>query len=489
MNTPGMVILLLILLLTLAAAAWLGWHWRRADRRADEQQLLRQNSDNAMQGEREQRQRLEEAMKQLQDTRLELEKQNAALSAQLEAVQSDQNALKAARDRDGQQQARIAELETALKNEQSNSGEKLQLLREAQEDMRLRFQKLAQEILEEKSRKFSADSTAQLTPLLDPLKQNIADFRDKIEKLHSESTKERVELKTHIEQMQANASQISADADNLAKALKGSGKTQGDWGEHVLEQLLEDSGLREGETYETQSSYTTEDGGRQRPDVVIRLPDNKHLIIDAKVSLTAYTDYNAAGSDSERQQALKAHLQSVKNHIEQLHEKNYSRLPALDSPDFVLLFMALEPAYILAMQEDRHLFTTAYNKKVVLTSPTTLMPILRTVANIWRIEKQQQEVAKVAAQGGRLYDKFVGFISDLDKVGKALDNAQHAYDGAKRKLSQGPGNLVRQAEVLRKMEITSSKRLPDNLVAQAEEGDEALPAEAALPSLSEEQAD
>ncbi|MCH9705184.1 MAG: DNA recombination protein RmuC [Proteobacteria bacterium] len=417
-------------------------------------------SETALQSEREQRQQLNE---QLENSR---QQQSAQLENHRQQQQQQQQELQT---KLAHAEAENATLTEALKNEQQNSGEKLKMLQDAQQEMAARFKNLAQDILEEKSKKFSEDSRQQLGPLLDPLKENIDSFRIKIEALHGENTKERSALHAYIEQLQKNTNQISADADNLTQALKGSSKVQGDWGEQLLHKLLENSGLMLEEHYRLQPSYKNEEGGYQRPDAVIDLPEGKHLIIDAKISLSAYAEYNTATDEAQRAVALKNHIKSVRNHVKDLHGKKYNALPATNSPDFVLLFMGLEPAYILAMQNDHDLFTDAYKQNIVLTSPTTLMPILRTVAHIWRLESQQRHAQEISLQGGKLYDKFIGFVEDMNKLGDTLGKAQKTYDSAYNKLSSGRGNLVGHAEKLRHMGVDAQKKLPAEVIAGAVE--------------------
>lgn len=375
------------------------------------------------------------------------------------------------RDERSAGQTRIAALETELKNERDNAAEKLQLMQNAEANMKEQFKNLAQEILEEKGKKFADDSEQRLKPL----QETMASFRSKIEALHSENTKERASLKTHIEQLTKNTGEVSLVAENLVNAFRGDSKTQGIWGEEMLLKLLESSGLQKGENYTVQEGHKSAEGGQHILDVVIHLPEGKHIIIDSKVSTVAYLEYSEAENEEQRAIALQRHLQSVNNHVSTLHKKNYSGSPTLNSPDFVLMFMSPESAYILALQSDSKLFNAAYDKKVVITGATTLMPILRTVANIWRLEKQQQHARDIAAQGGKLYDKLHGFLGDMNKLGRSLDTAQKSYDEARKKFSEGRGNALAQAEKLRDMGVDTKKRLPQ--VAEDAEESEAEAAE------------
>ena len=353
------------------------------------------------------------------------------------------------------QQGTISSLETALAEERKKTEEKTELLQAVQGDMKAQFQNLAQEILEEKGKKFATDSAERLKPL----QESVESFRKKIEDLHGESTRERTALNTHLEKLYKDTDKVSTIADDLVRAFKGSSKTQGTWGEQVLLKLLESAGLQKGENYTVQEAHTTEDGKRQILDATIKLPDGKRLIIDAKVATVAYLEYVNAEGEEARASALQRHLDAVDTHVKQLHEKNYSGLKGVNSPDFVLMFMSPESAYILALQEDDTMFARAYEKKIVITGATTLMPVLLAVANLWRLEKQQKNAEEIARQGGRLYDKVAGFKDDMEKLDRALVTARETYDKAQNKLQHGRGNILSQAEKLRELGVSSKKQL------------------------------
>lgn len=399
----------------------------------------------------------------------EAQVRNAGLVEKLRGAEEARGELRQTRERLAEAQSEVARLAEELDGERRLSGEKLKTFTEARTEMEDRFKTLAQNVLEEKSQKFGEDSRQALAPLLQPLRDNLGQFRVRLEEMQKDNIEERATLRGYIGQLQKDTVRISADATELADALKGSGKVQGDWGELMLETLLENSGLKKDENYQVQVALRNEEGSLRRPDAVIKLPDGKHLVIDAKVSLSAYKEYSAAADAAGRAAAIKAHLQSVRSHVARLYEANYSALPKLESPDFVLMFMPIEPAYILALQEDNKLFSEAYKKNVVLVGPATLLPVLRTVANIWRLEKQQQNAQEIAEYGGRLYDKFVGFKDDMDKIGESLGRVQKVYDEANKKLSAGRGNLVGQAQRLREMGVSSQKQLPREALAMAAE--------------------
>jgi len=303
--------------------------------------------------------------------------------------------------------------------------------------------------------------------LLEPLKVKITEFQGKVQEVYVQEGKDRSALAEQVKQLMALNSQLSKDAHNLTSALKGQAKTQGNWGEFILERVLEASGLRKGHEYDVQESHTREDGSRAQPDVVVRMPEDRHLIVDAKVSLKAYEEYANAETDHQRDSAMKRHLDSVRGHIKELSVKNYQQLYGLKSLDFVLMFIPVEPAFMLAIAHDSDLWQDAWKKNVLLVSPSTLLFVLRTVAHLWRQEQQNRNAQEIANQGAALYDKLVGFVEDLDNLGAKLQQAQKAYDGAYNKFSGGRGNVIRQAEVLKKLGVKPAKQLPQNLIDSA----------------------
>ena len=376
------------------------------------------------------------------------------------------------------QQARIAELSTRLEAERLQADEKLALLHAARSEFGNQFQLLANQILEEKSKKFTEQNQLNLGGILLPLQEKIVQFQAQVADTYDKDSKERLTLKNEIERLAALNGKISEDAINLTQALKGSNKTQGIWGEMVLETVLESSGLRRGEEYQVQNTFDREEGGQHRPDVIIYLPEGRHMVVDAKMSLVAYERYVSATNDIDRADSLKQHLISVRAHIKGLSEKNYQTLTGLKAPDFVMLFIAVEPAFMLAFSHDQSLFNDALAKNVLLVSPSTLLANLRTIAYIWRQEQQNRNAQKIAQQCAKLYDKFVGFVTDLEDIGKKLGQTQKSFDDARSKLVNGPGNLVRQAEQVKKLGVKPTKNLPVQLLDDEDddENDADLPA-------------
>ena len=380
----------------------------------------------------------------------------------------------------------IAELNTRLDNEQKNMAEKLALLETAKKALADQFQTLAGEILEQKSRSFSVTSQDQLGNLLNPLKTQIEDFRKKVEEAQSDSKTGVTKLETLIGALNGLNQQLSEDARNLTTALRGSSKAQGDWGEFILRDLLEKAGLREGEQYSFQQTFSGvagEDGERSRSartDVILFLPGGRNLVIDSKVSLVAYTDSVNAETDEARKAALRQHLNSVRAHISGLSKAGYHRLPGIEAPDFVVMFVPVEPAFLFALQNDTALWADAYKQGILLVGPTTLLYIIRIVNVLWQQEAQARNVREVMDRGTELYDKFVGFVSDLEAVGKNLRGADQSYSSAMKKLSEGRGNLIRQVEMLKQLGIRTGKSIPPNLLDRAgiDEPELALAAEA-----------
>jgi len=360
--------------------------------------------------------------------------------------------------------AQVATLTMQLTQERNQSNEKLALLQSAREELTHQFKNLANDILEEKSKRFSEQNQQSLCQLLDPLKTKLQEFQGKVEQVYVQEGKDRSALAEQVRQLMELNKTVSQEANNLTKALKGSNKTQGNWGELVLERVLEGSGLRKGEEYDVQESHTLPDGRRLQPDVVVHLPDDRHLVIDAKATLVAYEDYANAEDEKHRDAALKRHLDAVRSHIKGLSDKNYQDLYGLKSLDFVLMFIPIEPAFMLAVTHDRDLFMDAWNKNVLLVSPSTLLFVVRTVANLWRQEAQTRNAQDIAKRGAELYDKLAGFVEDMESLGTRLNQAQKDYDGAINKLSTGRGNLIRQAEMLKKLGVKPSKSLPAPMV-------------------------
>lgn len=368
--------------------------------------------------------------------------------------------------------ADVARLTAALEAESRNSEEKLKTLNEAREALAAQFKNLANQIFEEKGAKFVQQNQTNLDVLLKPLSERIKEFQSKVEETYDKESKQRFSLQNEIQKLLDLNNKISQDAINLTNALKGDSKKQGTWGELVLERILESSGLQNGREYEVQLSMETEEGRKLQPDVVVHLPDNKNVIVDSKVSLTAYEAYASAESDEDRDAALKQHVASVRNHIAELARKNYQSLYGIDSLDFVLMFMPIESALAVIERGDKDVFLEAFSRNVMIVSPTTLLISLRTIASIWRYEYQNRNAQELVRQCGALYDKFVGFVGDLEDVGKKLDAARGSYDDAYSKLKSGKGNLVRQAERIRKLGVKPAKALPQQLADSATDDEE-----------------
>ena len=339
-----------------------------------------------------------------------------------------------------------------------------------QEKFRTEFKNLANEILEEKTKKFTDLNKTNLEEILSPLRLKIKEFETKVEETYVKESNQRFSLEKEIKNLAELNQQISLDAKNLTVALKSDTKKQGNWGELVLERVLESSGLVKGAEYIREVFAKTERGDVYRPDVIVNLPDNKHIIIDSKVSLIAYNDYVNAELLEDREKALRLHLTSIKNHVKLLSDKTYQNLEAFDTPDYVLLFLPIESSFSLAIQTDIEIFNYAWERNVIIVSPTTLLATLKTVASIWKHEKQTQNAIEIARQGGFLYDKFVSFLNDLEKIGSQLEMTKRTYDEAHKKLSSGGGNIIGKVEKLRELGAKTSKEIPKNLIDKMDDG-------------------
>jgi DNA recombination protein RmuC len=360
------------------------------------------------------------------------------------------------------QDSEINNLQLKL-DEQKNEVEKLQ------EKFSNDFEVLANKILEEKSSKFTQQNQENLKIILNPLQEKIKVFEDKVDKTHKESIDYHAALRQQILGLKELNQQMSKETLNLTKALKGDNKMQGNWGELVLERVLEKSGLEKDREYFVQQSFTNNEGKRVLPDVVINLPDNKKMIVDSKVSLTAYEQFVNEDDETLKEQFLKNHIVSLKRHIEQLSEKKYEDLYQIESPDFVLLFIPIEPAFAVAINTDNHLYNKAFEKNIVIVTPSTLLATLRTIDSMWNNEKQQKNALEIARQAGALYDKFQGLLNDLITIGKRIDESKKEYSNAMNKLVDGRGNLITSVEKLKKMGAKAKKSIPENLINRATE--------------------
>jgi DNA recombination protein RmuC len=422
-----------------------------------QQQLTQLRQDS----QREADQLRQEAQQQAEQLRQEAQQQLAQLRAEAQAHQTA--AHEAARA--------LAQLQERLSASERAAADGAAQLVKVQEAMNDRFKALAQEIFDEKARRFAEQNQTQLGSLLDPLKQRIADFQNKVEDVYVKEGKDRSALAEQVRQLMELNQTLSAEARNLTTALKGSAKTQGNWGENILQLALEASGLQKGLHYRTQDAQLDAEGNRHIPDVVVELPEGRQLVIDAKVSLVAYERCVNAETDEDRAAALKQHLDSMRLHIKGLSGKRYQDLPGIRSLDFVLMFVPIEPAFMLAVTSDEQLFMDAWRANVLLVSPSTLLFVVRTVAHLWRQEQQGRNAQEIAQRGAELYDKFAGFVADLKLVGARLEDARNAYANAEKKLSSGKGNVLRQAEMLKDLGVTPRRELPADLLERGSDDD------------------
>lgn len=362
---------------------------------------------------------------------------------------------------------------SALQSDHSNLQQKLSEqkaeIEQLQEKFTKEFENLANKIFEEKSTKFTEQNKEKLSEILNPLKEKIFEFEKKVDETNKESIKGHASLREQLQMLKEMNQQITLEAKNLTTALKGQTKTQGNWGEFILESILEKSGLVKGREYVVQESITTESGKRFQPDVVLNLPENKSIVIDSKVSLIAYERYVSADDDKEKSLALRDHVSSVRGHLKNLSSKNYQSLYNLNSLDYVLMFMPIEPAFALAVQHDSSLFNDAFEMNIVFVSPSTLLATLRTIASIWRQEKQNRNALEIAKQSGDMLDKFTAFVEDLLTVGKGLISVKDNYDKAMNKLTDGRGNLISRAEKIKELGAKTNKQLPPSIINRADE--------------------
>ena len=360
-------------------------------------------------------------------------------------------------------------LETEFKNVTEKLENNKNEVEKLQEKFTNNFEVLANKILEEKSTKFTQQNKESLKIILNPLQEKIKFFEDKVDKTHKESIDYHAALRQQILGLKEMNLQMSKETINLTKALKGDSKTQGNWGELVLERVLEKSGLEKDREYYVQQSFISDDGKRILPDVVIYLPDNKKMIVDSKVSLTAYEQFVNEDNETLKEEFLKEHVNSLKRHVEQLSAKKYEDIYKIASPDFVLLFVPIEPAFAVAINSDNHLYNKAFERNIVIVTPSTLLATLRTIDSMWNNEKQQKNAIEIARQAGALYDKFQGLLSDLINIGKRIDDSKKEYSSAMNKLFDGRGNLITSVEKLKKMGAKAKKVIPENLIDRAKE--------------------
>ena len=366
------------------------------------------------------------------------------------------------------QAIREARLITLLKNERKHAAEKLQLLEDAREELRLQFTALAQQIFDEKSARFSELNRDKLEAILQPFNNQLTGLKQEINEIYRNDSRERMSLKNEIVQLRDLNQQVTQEAINLTKALKSDTKIQGNWGELILERVLERSGLRRGLEYETQGGFRDSNNRLLKPDVIVHLPDDKDIIIDSKVSLVSWERYVNCADEGERALHLAAMIRAIREHITTLSKKNYPELTGIHSLDFVLMFMPIEAAFSTAFQEDDNLFGEALTKNIIIVTPTTLLATLRTVENIWQFEHQSKNSLEIARRAGIMYDKFRGFVEEMEKIGKQLATCHSTYDGAILKLTRGRGNLIAQAEQIKELGVQVRKEIPKSITDLAE---------------------
>ncbi len=366
------------------------------------------------------------------------------------------------------QKIQAAKLTALIKNERRHTLEKISLLEDAREELRLQFQSLAQQIFEEKSKSFSNQNKEKLTAILQPFQEQVEAFKTQINSIHLDDTKERASLKTEIQHLRELNHRINSEAINLTKALKGDRKIQGNWGELILERVLETSGLRKGEEYTTQGGFRDRENHLLKPDVILHLPDGKNIIIDSKVSLSAWERFVNSDETKEKEQHLQNHMRAIREHIKGLSNKDYTNLKGIHTLDFVLMFMPIEAAYAEVFQKDDSLFTEAYSKKILIVTPTTLLATLKTIESIWRYEHQSRNAKEIAERAGGMYDKLRAFVEDMEKIGKQISTCMVTYDSAMNKLTRGKGNLILQASKFTELGVKVKKTLPTTITEKVD---------------------
>jgi len=413
--------------------------------------------------------KLNSAEKQFQLQKEQFENVKSSLEKQLYLINSEKENIRTEKDSLAIQ---LSKKEVDFENLWERHKEQKNEITELQEKFTKEFENLANKILEEKSAKFTEQNNVNMKNILLPLQDKIQGFEQKVEQTHKESIDYHAALRQQILGLSEMNVQMSKETLNLTKALKGDNKMQGNWGELVLERVLEKSGLEKGREYEVQQSFTNADGNRVFPDVVINLPDGKKMIVDSKVSLTAYEKWINEEDENLKNEFLKEHVISIKRHVEQLGSKNYHDLYQIESPDFVLLFIPIEPAFAIALNEDSTLYNKAFSRNIVIVTPTTLLATLRTIDSMWANQKQQENAFEIARQAGALYDKFEGFVTDLVKIGNKIKDTKTEYENAMSKLVDGRGNLISSVEKLKKMGAKAKKSLPENIIARASDAEE-----------------
>ncbi|SKB92997.1 DNA recombination protein RmuC [Parapedobacter luteus] len=449
---------IVIAVVVLVIAALLFFKRPQSPTHNPEQELLRKEKENlALQ--------LARAEQQIQSMAAEKEHITGILREEQQRLLGE---LQQERERLAQAERSLESARAYYKSQQERLQEQKAEIETIKQQFNTEFQVIANRILEEKTQKFTETNSKTLDQILNPLKEKIKTFEEKVEKTYQTEAAERNTLKGVVEQLMEQSLRIKDEANNLTRALRGDSKKQGNWGEVILERVLERSGLVKDSEYRLQASMADEDGRRLQPDAIIDLPDEKHLVVDSKVSLLAYERWVNAETDEEREIFAKQHIQSVENHVKSLSAKNYHDLYHINSPDFVLLFMPIESAFSMSITYKADLFSDAWDRRVVIVSPSTLLATLRTIASMWKQERQTRNVLEIAKEAGALYDKFVGFLQDMDRVGEQLNRAVRSHEEATKKLGTGPGNVIRKVENLKKLGARASKQIDNNLL---DEGD------------------
>jgi len=400
---------------------------------------------------------LSERVQQTENREAELKQALAAKDASMNALNRELSDYK----------SNIAELETRLSEERKAMVEKLALLEEAKEKLGNEFKVLANQIFEEKGKAFSEQNRNSLDEVLKPMREQLGDFRKRVDEVHLNDSRDRASLKEHLSHLEKLNRRMSEDALGLTQALKGDSKAQGNWGEMILERILETSGLREGHEFLREDSTDIGGGKRHRPDVIVRMPGEKHIIIDSKVSLTDYERALSATGAADRKKAVKAHVNSLKNHIRGLSDKRYDQLPNIHSPDYVLMFVPIEGAYLMAIEADQSIFEAAFDKRVAVVTPSTLYATLKLIEQLWRYERQSENVAKLIDRASLLHDKMAAFVESFEAIGKRLSQAKDSYDTALGRIKTGPGNVISQIATLGTLAGKTKKELPAHLIESA----------------------
>jgi DNA recombination protein RmuC len=482
-NIPYEYHIALAILLAFILGAMLAWLIIRpriteAQKRLSDTEGERNELDKQLAVAEQRAERIPIIEKEVEGFQNELKQLSSALAKETEktvqmhelekTIKEKEQNLDSLRIESANQKATIAELNTRIEAERSQSEEKLALLNEAKTELTNQFKTLAQDIFEEKGKTFSEQNQIKLDAVLNPFRDQLKDFKQKVDDVYVSEAKERASLKQELENLRRLNQQINQEAMNLTRALKGDQKALGTWGEMILERVLEQSGLRKGVEYETQSGFRDADNKLLKPDVIIRLPEGRDVIVDSKVSLSDYEKYSSTEDETEQMEALKAHVQAVRIHIDSLSSKDYSSLKGLRSLDYVFMFMPIEAAFMAAFQHDETLFSDAFERKIVVVTPTTLLATLRTIESIWRYERQNQNAQVIAQQAGSVYNKLRGFVDDMEKLGKQLRTAQGSYEDAMDKLKRGRGNLISQANRFVGLGVKVKKVLPKSITESAE---------------------